>query len=724
MKFEWFAGSPEDAERGGDGNSPSPADAQCTTNNSSTCTFTYTQTTTGGKDLICGWVGADPTLSGTSANGTCNGEGRVDPDDDPTGTDAPVPFDDRIDVVEKTWDVSQLDCSPEVGTTPAGQPHDVLCTARDRAGNTVAGVQIDVETTGANDPDGADSRTVPDFTCTTNNEGSCTVRHGQPGGTGTTRGSGTTNYRAWIDFDKANGTDEADAAEGRDEAAEGSAGATAEPDDTDLVTNTFAQTAVRLDCTPETDVNATGTSHPVTCTARNSSDAPVSGIEVDVEASGANDPDGDHSPMTPDFDCVTNSEGSCTVTHGPTQTNDTNSAGTTTYRAWIDADDSDATVELDESETRANNDVDGTDVVEKRWQGTRLDCGPETEENPRGTAHTITCTVRDNQGDTVPGATVDVEISGANNDDGNDDLTSPELTCTTGEAGTCTVTHGPGATTASVGTTTYRAWIDLDEADSTAEADAAEGQADADVDNTDIIEKTWLQLTSATLELTPEEDQNEPGTEHLLTATVRDANGSPIVGAQITWTETGEGDFVSTEIITDENGQAEAVTTSNSPGNQRITASTTPCTTEGGCADRAVKHWGPAECTIFGTNGADRLRGTSGNDVICGFGGNDTLTGSGGNDRLLGGSGNDSLSGGGGRDTLVGGSGHDRLQGNTGNDTLQGQGGRDTLAGGTANDKLYGGSGNDRLDGGRGRRDLCVGGPGRDPARRCEIRRP
>ena len=75
-------------------------------------------------------------------------------------------------------------------------------------------------------------------------------------------------------------------------------------------------TATRLDCTPETDSNPIGTSHTITCTATNASNAFVNGALIDVEFSGANDPDNADSSASPDFTCTTNNQGVCSFTHG------------------------------------------------------------------------------------------------------------------------------------------------------------------------------------------------------------------------------------------------------------------------------------------------------------------------------------------------------------------------------------------------------------------------
>jgi hypothetical protein len=239
--FEWFSGSAADqANEGGDGNSPQSPDDQCTTNNSSACSITYTSNQAG-RDLICVWTNDTPTMSGTNQNGTCNGEGLDDPDD-VAGPDFSTRGDD-VDVVSKTWNnnppADRLDCEPESGTAERDESHSITCTAT-RAGATpedprigVEGTKIDVEATGANDPDGGNTPSSPDFSCTTDEDGQCTIVHNPSGDN-----KGQTTYRAWIDSDDFNDTDESDGTEGRDEGTE-------EPDSTDVVENTWTHDSDR-----------------------------------------------------------------------------------------------------------------------------------------------------------------------------------------------------------------------------------------------------------------------------------------------------------------------------------------------------------------------------------------------------------------------------------------------------------------------------------------------
>jgi Ca2+-binding RTX toxin-like protein len=447
--------------------------------------------------------------------------------------------------------------------------------------------------------------------------------------------------------------------------------------------------ATRLNCSPETNVNPTGTAHSINCTATQATGLPVPGVNIQAEATGVNDPDAvdGYSPTSPDFGCETDEEGTCQFTHGPTGTV---SVGTTTYRVWIDIDDNSATTEADPDEGRNESttpggrpEVDDTDVLEKTWAASRLDCEPESETKPAGTPHTITCTARDSSNNLITGVEIDVEATGVNDPDGSNSNSqgSPDFTCITGSNGSCVVTHGPGTggrgTTTTAGRTTYRAWIDGDGSNSTQEADSTEGVSTSgsipEIDGTDVVEANF---TSTGTTPTP-----TPGV-------TSSPSASPSVSGSPSPTPSGSG--------------------SPSPS-----PSPSPTPPVRDCSAPAGVN------VISGTPGNDRIVGTGGVDFICGFGGNDQIDGRGGNDVIRGGRGSDTIFGGAGSDSLIGGAGDDEIAGERGRDELSGRGGNDLLAGGRGHDELLGGPGRDRLDGGRGT-DRCSGGRGRDTTRRCE----
>lgn len=238
ISFEFFNGSPSDT----DGNTPASADKTCTTVNSSTCTVTYTSPNAG-RDLACVWIHDTPAMTGNNQGGTCDGEGLLDADDTAGSADPPQPESDDIDVVSKTWTnappATQLDCGEENDKSRRNQDNVISCTATD-GNNGIANTNIDIELTGANDPDGS-SQASPDLTCTTNGSGVCTVTHD-----GSSSNSlGKTSYRAWIDVDYFDQTPDADQGEQRDESTPAGAGDQAEPDGTDVMETTWIPVAKR-----------------------------------------------------------------------------------------------------------------------------------------------------------------------------------------------------------------------------------------------------------------------------------------------------------------------------------------------------------------------------------------------------------------------------------------------------------------------------------------------
>ena len=87
VSFEFGAGSPGD---NGDDSTPSTADKRCATSNGR-CGIAY-EVANPGTDVLCGWFGDAPAMSGTSPSGTCGGE--------TAGNEAASA---RIDVVTFSW---------------------------------------------------------------------------------------------------------------------------------------------------------------------------------------------------------------------------------------------------------------------------------------------------------------------------------------------------------------------------------------------------------------------------------------------------------------------------------------------------------------------------------------------------------------------------------------------------------------------------------------------
>lgn len=669
---------------------------------------------------------------------------------------------------------SLLDCDDQAGTqgqdteretNPPSNPdptgadpatEEYLCRVTDQFGGSSGGVLVKGEVeNGINDPDPQDgiSYDDPDYRCTTASSG------GQAGNcrifvTQNEAELGTAEICFWV------GT----AADGQSLCADEPTGENQQQttltdtanDLADQVEKTWENPAnFRLDCEPETDTNPAGTAHVVTCTVTSPSGAKVGGVAVDSETTGAGDADSSDSPVTPEFGCTTGGDGTCSYTHTST------AVGTTTYRNWIDTDGNNATTEADATEARDETapggaggtaEPDRTDVTQKVWgePPTTVVMTPESDQERVGACNPYTITVTDRNGAPVPNAVIDVEQRHAladnqtNNDEptvgfceppasggpnpsnvdeskgdrgGNPNPESPdnpgtaggETTQTTDQNGKVTIgiKVAPGNGSSGSGTVTITAWFETDDNDDPGSSEAK-----------DTSTKTWTPSgggpgVPAAVSLGPPAASDDVGDQRTYTATVNDANGDPVAGATVSWTEDGEGEFVSQETETDGNGQARATVTSDAEGTQTITVSVADCAEGANCADSSQQTWEEEEratCPgrandsrnhIVGTSGPDILNGTNRADVICGLGGNDVISGRGGNDLLLGGGGDD------------------RLSGNGGNDTLKGGPGDDKLNGGGGNDRLVGGSGNDELNGGTGR-DRCKGGRGRDRIRNCE----
>jgi hypothetical protein len=452
--------------------------------------------------------------------------------------------------------------------------------------------------------------------------------------------------------------------------------------------------AEHLDCSPETADNPTGVTHIITCNATNSLGRPPQETTIVAEITGANDPDGGDTPASPDLSCTTDDQGTCRLTHSATT-----HFGSTLYRAWIDEDGQDSTVEADLDEeqpegskpgsTPEGEDGDNTDVVAKHWSASKLDCEPETVTLPLGSSHTVTCTATDASGAFVPDTFIDVEATGVNDPDGvsSNSPVSVDFGCKTNEEGSCTFTHGPDGrgTTTVAGRTLYRAWIDVDDRNSTtSEADSSEGRDPAtspgdrpEPDQTDVVEANWSSTATTA----------SPGpTCFTPLPTPTGASPSPTPGGTPCPSATSTPTPTPTPTSSATPGPTSTPTPAGRPDDRLRRG---PC--KGYLPDSRSPRPGGGE-VIVGTGGPDELSGGGGDDLICGLGGKDRLRGMRGYDSAFGGS---------AADVSFGGNGWD------------------SLSGGNGNDDLHGGLGRDHLDGGPGQ-DSCTGGTGRNRLVRCE----
>lgn len=704
-------------------------------------------------------------IAGPSPGEGCNRSSTAPPDErEPDCTDV-------VNVAFRSGGVASIDCDDNSGAqnqdtereTNPQRPSDTRtgdpsteryqCRAFDQFGAGLNDIVIKGENeSGPNDPDRSTTYESPDYQCTTTfNEDDRTIIFAERGFCYIEVRQdrlelGTAEICFWTGSAAEGQALCADEPTGEAQRADG----TDPPNDlADQVEKTWENPATfRLDCEPETDRNPAGTRHDIRCTVTSSSGSPVGGISVDAEATGANDPDQTNTAATPDFTCSTGSDGSCTFSHTGS------SQGTTTYRAWIDADNNNTTTEADTSEARdeqitpgSRAEPDNTDVVEKVWTAppSAASITPQSDVARVGECNPYTVTLTDSTGAGVQGAIVDVEqrheradnntqndeptvsfceppASGGPNpsnvDESRGDLRPPdenpdnngtaggETTNATDQNGKVTfgIRVSPGNGSNGTGRVAITAWWETDDND---DPGSSEPKATAS--------KTWEPGSGtpgvpAGLTLSPPSSSNEPGEQVTYTATVSDGNGDPVEGATVTWAEDGQGDFTSQESTTDSNGQATATVTSDQEGDQTITATASECAEGETCSDSSTQQWArqtrqtcpgfenDRRNQVVGTPGDDTLRGSDGDDIICGLDGKDTLIGRGGDDLLIGGGSNDIL------------------RGNVGDDTLRGNVGEDTLAGGAGNDEVYAGGGDDILRGGGGR-DLLKGGGGKDVLR-------
>ncbi len=256
-----------------------------------------------------------------------------------------------------------LDLEPERATGTLGETRIFTARLSGRA-EGIVDIQFENES-GANDSD----QTTPGSPDQT-----CRIAPGQTFCFVAYKGDrvGVDIWRAWI----ADALPDAD--EGPDEAGQiGLGGGVAcqgsliglEPDCTDVVQITWTG---RLACLPQAARTLLGAAHRITCSVRNTGGQPIPDTEVNVELTGANDPDGSSTPNAPDGGCVTGLNGACTITQA---TRPDDGAGNSHYHLWVDADRRDSTVELDRNESLEDpgdiREPDATDVALNSWLGRR-----------------------------------------------------------------------------------------------------------------------------------------------------------------------------------------------------------------------------------------------------------------------------------------------------------------------------------------------------------------
>lgn len=291
LRIDWEnLNGANDPDNSSNQSTPDGNDA-CTTGANGTCTISIAPAENAtGTANICFWADNDsdnvfdPNGAGADGGG-CNAETPATEDTD------------LIDVVTKTWAAGPdtLDCDDQSGddaqTNNLNEPETYTCTAtspdtgdpgNDR--DPHAGVRIDWENlNGVNDADNSAAAGTPDGNdaCTTSATGTCTVSIAP-----IEQAAGSANVCFWADTDNDNVFDPAGAVNDGG----GCATETPETEDADLidvVTKTWSGSLARsIDCEPEAVDKEVGTTHTLTCTVRNASGAPVSGVSVTFTEDG------------------------------------------------------------------------------------------------------------------------------------------------------------------------------------------------------------------------------------------------------------------------------------------------------------------------------------------------------------------------------------------------------------------------------------------------------
>jgi Ca2+-binding RTX toxin-like protein len=724
------------------------------TNSDGNCTITVSDVEGEfGTASICFYIpsGISPSVEQADCADETTGESQ--------GTDGSDQGNDFADRVELTWldagTAERLDCNPETDTNPVGAEHRITCVARDVANAAVAGVVLDMEITGAGDPDQTNSPLIPDQSCVTDNNGSCEFRH-------TSAAEGTTTYRVWIDSDDDDLTNEADTAEQQ---------SPDDTDDTDVVTKQWLGAPDSVEMTPESDTAQTGQCNPYTITVKDGTE-PRSGVIIDVEQahedagnpnqptvawcvpstgpnpssvdttrgdlgpnSTASDKENPDNPGTSGGETTntTDANGQVTIGISVTGNSSNDGSGLVNITAWYEGTDN------DDPDT-----ADPKDSSTKTWQaaagtgGRTIDCEPETATRETGQSHTVTCTVRNASGQPQSGIDVSFTESGP----GTFTTSTQGKTNSQGQVSVAVSSDDAGEQSIT-GTlsNSQQNEPDTDECDRTANDPAGSAAGVC----SDTVAVTWEEAETECNDGVDNDGDGEtdfPDDPGCSASDDDDETDEPECSDGLD--NDGDGD---TDFPADEGCDSSSDNDETDPADEKCP----------GYENAPGNH-------VVGTEGADVLVGTEDDDIICGLGGDDQIDGLGGNDVITGGSGNDTvdggdgaddilaqdgddtvfgnegndeivggpgddeLSGNGGKDVLLGGGGDDVLKGNAGNDFANGAGGNDRLNGGSGNDNLKGGKGNDAIKGGSGNdtinggkgKDSCKGGGGKDKIKSCE----
>jgi hypothetical protein len=275
--------------------------------------------------------------------------------------------------------------------------------------------------------------------------------------------------------------------------------------------------AKTLTLTPDAANNEVNTTHCVTATVQTETGGPAAGVVVRFDVEGASEED--QSPSDEDASRTTGDDGTALHCYRGPET-----VGADTIHAYAD-NDGDGEEDLG---------TDPADDAAKGWlpaDGNSVTLEPALDENPVGTQHCVTATVRDLFLNRVPGETVRFVVTGTVDKQGVDQ------TDALGDAEFCYTSTRTGADV-------ITAFVDDDN-----DREQDEGEP------FNLAGKVWTAGEPFVLVLEPKLASNEVNTQHCVTATVRDVFGNPVPDVTVRFDVVGI-NMRSGADQTDEGGQA------------------------------------------------------------------------------------------------------------------------------------------------------------------------
>lgn len=188
-----------------------------------------------------------------------------------------------------------------------------------------------------------------------------------------------------------------------------------------------------------------------------------------------------------------------------------------------------------------------------------LDCEPETDTNPEGTAHSFNCIARDVNQNPVSGATVQFDVTAGPN---AEEVGPVTCNASTTNAQGQTTTNVPASTTTGANGQVTCTYTDAEQADNVTTADPSAPGTDtivAFVNQTpgpnqtgspgadtfepqDTITKTFVGDAN-NIECTPDNGTANSGDIVTISCLVTDETGQPVPGVVVSFSETGAGTF-------------------------------------------------------------------------------------------------------------------------------------------------------------------------------------